>query len=106
MGQLTPRLRDAGAEVVAIAVTSTFSQRAFARSLGIDFPLLSDWSRQAAAAFGVQYASWKHHDGVAKRSVFVLDRDGIVRLRWVTDDAHDLPDLDALVNVVAGIENP
>ena len=100
MGQVAPDLREAGATVVAVAVTSTFSQQAFATSLGVDFPLLSDWSREAAAAFGVRYTVWKHHDGVAKRSLFVLDDDAIVRYRWVTEDAEVLPDLDALVEAV------
>jgi peroxiredoxin len=34
---------------------------------------------------------------VAKRSVFVIDRQGIVRYRWVTDDALVLPDFDAAI---------
>ena len=38
--------------------------------------------------------------GVAKRSVFVIDREGIVRYRWVTDDALVLPDFDAAIAVL------
>ena len=46
------------------------------------------------AAYGVRYDVWKGHRGLAKRSVFVVDRDRVVRYRWVTDDALVLPDLD------------
>ena len=89
-----------GGNVLGIAVTTTFSQMAFADSLGIDFPLLSDWDRTVCAAYGVRYDVWKGHAGLAKRSMFVVDRDGAVRYRWVTDDALVLPDLDEAIDVL------
>ena len=100
MGHRAGEIRELGADVLAVAVTATFSQQAFAAQLGVDFPLLSDWDRTVCTAYGVQYDVWKGHTGVAKRSVFVLDRDGTVRYRWVTDDALVLPDLDAVVAAV------
>ena len=92
MGQRVDEIRALGAEVLGVAVTATFSQQAFAASLGVDFPLLSDWDREVCAAYGVQYDMWKGHRGLAKRSVFVVDAGGVVRYRWVTDDALVLPD--------------
>ncbi len=100
MGQRAEEIRALGADVLAIAVTATFSQQAFAAALGVDFPLLSDWDRAACAAYGVEYDVWKGHRGVAKRSVFVVDRDRTVRYRWVTEDALVLPDLDRVVAAV------
>jgi glutaredoxin-dependent peroxiredoxin len=100
LGQRAPEIRGLGADILAVAVTATFSQQAFAESLGVDFPLLSDWDRDVCAAYGVQYDVWKGHRGLAKRSVFVIDRDGVVRYRWVTDDALVLPDLDEVVAAV------
>lgn len=93
MGQLVDEIRGCGAEPVAVAVTATFSQMAFARSLGAQFPMLSDWEGTVAASYGVQYEAWKGHRGVAKRSVFVIGRDGVVRYRWVSEDALIEPDL-------------
>jgi peroxiredoxin len=87
----------AGGSIVAIAVTATFSQKRFAEDLGVSFPLVSDWNRDVSQAWGVAYAEWKGHRGVAKRSVFVIDRAGTVRYRWVTDDALELPDWDLAV---------
>jgi len=98
LGQRVEEFRALGAGILAIAVTATFSQQAFAQSLGVDFPLLSDWDREACAAYGVQYDVWKGHRGLAKRSVFVIDRDQTVRYRWVTDDALVLPDLEAVLD--------
>ena len=100
MGRRAEEIRALGADVLAIAVTATFSQQAFAEFLGVDFPLLSDWDRSVSAAYGVQYDVWKGHRGVAKRSVFVVDQDRVVRYRWVTDDALVLPDLENAVEAL------
>jgi peroxiredoxin len=90
----------AGGQVLAIAVSSVFAQQAFARHLGVRFPMLSDWNRTVSPAYGVQYDVWRGHRGVAKRSVFVIDRQGLIRYRWVTDDALILPDFDAAIAVL------
>jgi len=92
---------------VAIAVTPTFAQMAFAAKLGIDFPLLSDWEGTTCASYGVRYESWKGHKGLAKRSVFVIDRDGIITYRWYQDDALILPDFEELMAAImqVGTEN-
>lgn len=102
MGRRTGEIRGRGAQILAVAVTATFAQQAFAESLGVDFPLLSDWDRTVCAAYGVRYDVWKGHRGLAKRSVFVIDRDRTVRYRWVTDDALVLPDLDVVVAALPG----
>jgi peroxiredoxin len=87
-------------ELVAIAVTPTFAQMAFADKLGVDFPLLSDWEGTTSAAYGVRYDSWKGHSGVAKRSVFVIDRDGWITYRWHSDDALTLPEFDEVMEAI------
>lgn len=91
---MTSRIREQGGEPVAIAVTATFSQMAFAETLGVDFPMLSDWEGTVAHRYGVQYEEWKGHKGLAKRSVFVIDGDGLIRYKWVTNDALAEPDLE------------
>jgi peroxiredoxin len=102
LGQRAGELRDLGADILAVAVTATFAQQAFAAKLDIDFPLLSDWDRAVCSSYGVQYSSWKGHAGLAKRSIFVIDGDGVIRYRWITQDALVLPDLDEVVTAVAG----
>ncbi len=93
MGSLADQIGSLGADIVGIAVTATFSQMAFSRELGIDFPLLSDWDGSVADAFGVRYSIWKGHEGVAKRAIFVVAANGTIAYRWSTDDAELLPDL-------------
>lgn len=89
-----------GATAVGIAVTATYSQQRFAADLGVRFPLLSDWNREVSQAWGVSYDVWKGHRGVAKRALFVVGTDQVVRYRWVTDDALVLPDYDEMITVL------
>lgn len=103
MGRRIGEFRAQGAEVVAIAVTAIYAQQAFARSLGVDFPLLSDWGGEVARSLGVEYDVWKGHAGLAKRSVFVVDSEGILRYRWVTDDAAVQPDFDEILAATATV---
>lgn len=79
--------------MLACAVTATFSQQEFAATIKVPFPLLSDWDGDVCAAYGVRYDSWKGHTGLAKRSVFVIGADGIVRYAWLTENAEELPNL-------------
>jgi glutaredoxin-dependent peroxiredoxin len=90
-------------ELVAVAVTATFSQMAFAEKLGIDFPLLSDWEGSTCAAYGVRYDTWKGHKGLAKRSVFVIDRDGSITYAWSNDDALTLPEFDEVMEAITSV---
>ena len=71
-----------GAKIAALAVTASFSQMAFAKHLGVPFPLLSDWGREACTAYGVRYGVWKEKEMYGKphmgieRTTFVIGPDG------------------------------
>ncbi|MQA84035.1 MAG: redoxin domain-containing protein [Streptosporangiales bacterium] len=106
LGRLTEEIRSLGAGIVAIAVTAIFSQQRFARELGVDFPLLSDWNGDACTSYGVRYDVWKGHKGLAKRSVFVVDPVGVIRYRWVTDDANEVPDFGPAIDVLRTLGAP
>ncbi len=87
-------LQQMGATVFGISTDSHHSHRVFKQQNGINYPLLSDWNKTVTKAYGVQYDKFGDFglQGVSKRSVFVLDRDGIVRYRWVTEDPKVPPD--------------
>jgi peroxiredoxin len=106
LGQAAPQVEAMGGRIAAIAVTATFSQMAFAKHLGVPFPLLSDWGREVCAAYGVRYDVWKEHDGLAKRSLFVIDGEGTIRYRWVTNDALETPVIEEALGVMASLKEP
>lgn len=88
------------AAVVAISVDSPFVNQRFARDYGLEFPILSDFNREAMTAWGVRNDDFFGMRGVAHRSVFVVDREGRVAYAWMTEDADILPDFEAVRSVL------
>jgi peroxiredoxin len=74
--KVVPEFDKAGAVVYGISVDSHHANSAFARSLGLSFPLLSDWKHEASAAYGVLLPD----AGYSSRATFVIGTDG--RLLW------------------------
>jgi len=80
-------LQASGFQVVGISVDSSFSLKAFTQTYNLQFPLLSDFNRKVSRLYGVLQDPWVGlgYKGVAKRSVFLVDKRGILRYRWVTE---------------------
>ena len=86
------QLNQAKAQVYGISVDSFFSLKAFGDQQRLTFPLLSDFNKQVIRDYGVFNDDMIGLKGIAKRAVFVLDKDGVVRHREVLDDARNEPD--------------
>ena len=86
-------LQQSGAQLVGISVDSAFALRAFAQTYNLQFPLLSDFNKKVTKLYGVLQDPWVGfgYKGVAKRAVMIVDRRGILRYRWVTDEPSDEP---------------
>jgi len=88
------RFNKMNAHILGIGVSDPFSNKAFAERNGLTFPLLSDYERKVIRAWGIaldDFAGMKGYTA-AKRSVFILDKTGTVRFRWVSDDPGKEPD--------------
>src|SRR6195256_3501958 len=86
------RLGEASAQVFGISVDTFFTLKAFQADQKLAFPLLSDFNKQVIRDYGVFNEDMIGLKGIARRAVFVLDRDGVVRHREVLDDARNEPD--------------
>lgn len=80
------------AEVLGISVDSPFALAAWAKEQGFGFPLLSDFNRETAAAYGALYDELLGLKGVAKRAAFVVDKQGVVRHAEICPSPRELPD--------------
>ena len=82
------RLIDLKAQVIGISVNDPFSNKAFAEKNRLTFPILSDYNRQVIKAYGVETPDFGGLKGysVAKRSIFIIDKNGVVRYVWTTED--------------------
>ncbi len=92
------------ANVVAISVDSFFTLNEFKKRENYNFPLLSDFNKEAATAYGAIYEDFFGYNGVAKRSAFVVDRGGKIRYAEVLEVAKELPNFEAVRQTLAGIQ--
>ena len=84
--------------IYGISVDSVFSHQAFAKELGgLPYELIGDFERKLVAAFGVARDDMEGYSGVAKRSVFVIDRHGVIRWTWERSKDQPLPDYDEVI---------
>jgi peroxiredoxin len=97
------RLNDARAQVYGISVDTFFTLKAFHDQQGYNFPLLSDFNKQAIRDYGVFNEDMIGLKGIAKRAVFVIDKDGVVRHREVLDDARNEPNYGAVFGALASL---
>ena len=80
------------AQVLGISVDTFFTLKVFQDSQKLTFPLLSDFNKQVIRDYGVFNEDMIGLRGIAKRAVFVVDKDGVVRYREVLEDARNEPD--------------
>jgi glutaredoxin-dependent peroxiredoxin len=86
------RLNHTRAQVYGISVDTFFALKAFHDAQRLTFPLLSDFNKQVIRDYGVFNEDMIGLHGIAKRAVFVLDANGVVRYREVLQDARNEPD--------------
>jgi glutaredoxin-dependent peroxiredoxin len=82
-------------KVFGISRDSPWSHVAWAQALDLEVPLLSDWNGEAVAAFGVGH-DYRGMEGVAERSAFLVDGEGIIRGAWRYEPGQ-VPDFDELL---------
>lgn len=74
--------------VYAISVDSPFANKGFKDHNNLNFPILSDYRKDAVKAFGIELNNFANLKGytAAKRSVFIADSKGTIKYKWVSDD--------------------
>jgi glutaredoxin-dependent peroxiredoxin len=85
------------ASVVGISVDTLFSLKRFTEDNKLDYPLLSDFNKQAIKDYDVvnHDFNWGYKD-VAKRATFVIDQSGIVRFIEILPKPGDFPNMDLI----------
>ena len=95
---------DLDAQILAISVDTLFSLAKFKEAEGFNFPLLSDFNKTVTLAYGALYEEFvMGMKGVAKRSAFVIDGEGVIRYAEVLESAGDLPNFEAVKGTLASL---
>jgi glutaredoxin-dependent peroxiredoxin len=85
--------------VLGVSVDEPEANKAFARTLGITYPLLSDTRCEVAKAYGVLFddpqlvenPAMIRRYGRAQRAWFVIDQGGIIRFAQTTEPKVLIP---------------
>jgi peroxiredoxin len=96
-------LNTVNATVLGITVDTFFALKAWADQQHFSFPLLSDFNKDVTAKYGVLNPDMIGLKGIAKRSIFVIDKRGVVRHREVLEDARNEPNYDAIKQSLASL---
>ncbi len=88
---------DLNTNVIGVSVDSCLALKKFGEEYKINFPLLSDFNKVAIKDYDVVLEEFIcGYKNVAKRSTFVIDKEGIVRYIEVLASPGDLPNMDAI----------
>lgn len=92
------------AQVLGVSVDSPFALKLWAEKNNYNFPLLSDFNKEVIAEYGVQYDTFLPDkfgfNGVAKRSAFVIDKEGMIKYAEVLENPGDQPDFNAIKETI------
>ena len=87
-----------GVGIFGISVDSVFSHQAFAKELGgLPFDLLGEIERKMVTDYGVRRDDVAGYSGMARRSIFIVGRDGLIHYTWIGSREQPQPDYDAVI---------
>jgi glutaredoxin-dependent peroxiredoxin len=99
---------DLDAQVLGISIDSPFTLKMWQEKNNYNFPLLSDFNREVAANYGALYDVFApgkfDFKGVAKRSAFVIDKEGVIKHAEVLEDFTKEPSYEAIKNTLEEIK--
>ena len=93
------------AVVFGIAVDTPYSLAKWKEEQKLNMDLLSDFNREAMTAYDTMYDVFGafQYRGVAKRSAFVIDKEGILRYTEILENAGDIPDFGKIKACLEGL---
>ena len=83
------KFKQAGGELIAVSVDEQSYSWSMAQTTGAKFQILSDADKKTIALYGIVNAA--EHGGIAHPSVFILDKQGLIRYMHVGKDPQDRP---------------
>ena len=95
---------DINAQVIGVSVDSPYALKAWKESNHINFPLLSDFNKEVSKKYDsfyeLYYPEKYSYNGVAKRTAFVIGKDGKIKYKEICPSPAVQPDYDAIKNIL------
>jgi peroxiredoxin len=94
----------ADAKVFGISVDALHTLAKFKEEQHLNFTLLSDFNKDVSRLYDSMYEMFGYNmKGVSKRSAFVIDKEGFVQYAEVLENAGEVPNFEAIQQVLAGL---
>jgi len=95
---------DLNTEVLGISIDTLHALARYKADIDLNFKLLSDFNKEVIRAYDVMYEEYSYGmKGVAKRAVYVIDGEGIIRHIEVLEKAGQMPDLEATKEAIRSL---
>lgn len=93
---------NANAKVFGISVDALHTLAKYKEEQHLNFTLLSDFNKEVSRLYDTIYEMFGYNmKGVSKRSAFVIDKSGIVRYAEVLENASEVPDFEAIQQILS-----
>jgi peroxiredoxin len=79
------KLEATDTQVLGVSMDSAFANNAFAKQIGVTFPLLSDWGGETTRRYGIYLDKYK----AARRINFLVGKDGKIMEEQIDSAAID-----------------
>jgi peroxiredoxin len=96
-------LNPTNGQVLGVTTDTFFTLKAWADQQRLTFPLLSDYNKDVIRQYDVVNPDMIGLKDIAKRAVFVIGRDGVVKHKEVLEDARNEPNYDKVRAALAAL---
>ena len=95
------QLTDSNATVIGISVDSPWANAEFANKHQLGFELLSDIDREVIESYDAKFIGLGGLNGYvsANRVIIIIDKNGIIKHRWVADNPGIEPDYQNIMDI-------
>jgi peroxiredoxin len=99
-------LKKYDAQVLGASVDGPFANKIFTENRHLNFPVLSDYKREVINKYGIVMENLGPLEGykAAKRSIFIIDRNGKIQYKWISDNPLIEPDYQDIKDALSKVE--
>lgn len=97
--EVLPQLKEQGVDLYAVSTDATYSQRAFAESLGVTIPQLSDFEPKGAASKAL--GAYFEPAGMTNRALVLVNPDLTIGWSHLAESPGELPGANLLFDAIA-----
>ncbi len=93
-------IQSLGAQVIGISNDGPFANKAFAEKFKLNYPVLGDYKSKTIRDYDILMPDLLHVKGydAAKRSVFIVDKNGTIAYKWVSESPLVEPNYQEIID--------